>query len=63
MEWDGSIKTLPEPEADASGEGKWGCVAIWGLWQVVFTNSSDEEECFTKHQLVCSWGYAGNILA
>lgn len=30
MEWDGSIETLSEHEADATGEGEWGCVPHLG---------------------------------
>lgn len=57
MEWDGSIKTLPEHETDASREGEWGSVTRLGsLKSHSPILSSDEEGSFTKHQLGCSWG-------
>lgn len=49
MEWDGSIKTLPEHETDASREGE--------LASLITNFSSDGEGSLTKHQMVHSWGY------
>lgn len=39
VEWDGSIKTLSEHEADDTREGEWGVCPIWGLWQASFISS------------------------
>lgn len=58
MEWDGSIKTLSEHEADDPREGEWRVCApsgVSGKFHLPVL-ASDEEGFFTKHQLVCSWG-------
>lgn len=53
MEWDGSIKTLPEHETDASREGELGVPGkSYHQFCLLMGKGS-----FTKHQMVHSWGY------